>query len=339
MPAGEVDLNASVDDNAWSSSQPEPEKVWVEENSVVEHDIELSSNRVSVAGVVLDAARVPVHEADIWAWADSGDGFEFSTNGKTKEDGTFELFVDPAPGVLYQLWAQRGPLSQSVQGIVPGASWLEVILPELGELRLEVLDVASAEPIEGFELAWRTDRDQSFRDLYQGDNTFSPGPDGTFLAQLPVGTLELSVSARELGYPEVRVGGVQVTHSASARPERILLTRGVTVDVVFDFEGQTEGLTEPQLRRGRLYLATDEQVAAGQRYGRQHRIARNAQAIRKRDEGYQVRGIAPGVYSVRHSRNLEVVFKPDKIKIPAVDRHEIRVRVAPKPPEEDAAEK
>jgi len=326
---GEVQLSATLDDKSWSNSQSEPEIVWVEDGQTLTHDIVITSNRAAISGIVRDSAGEPLADAEVIAWASNDeDDFHFSTSTDTNEDGEWELLVEAIPGVMYQLYAHEGPRYQLVDGVAAGSTGIEIVLPELGELRLAVKDALTGEPIEGFSIYWRLSDAESFQRLQQGSSSFSPGPDGSFLAQLSVGTLELYVTAKDLGYPAVRVAGVRVERAASDRPVAVLMERGVTVDVVFTFDPDTLKKLAPLMRRRRLSLVSAEQQAlqalGGEYFSRE---VRHGQALRINDAGIAtVRGLARGEYSIRTAPK-GIAFEPATFEVPLVDRHRVEVRV------------
>lgn len=339
---GLVKLNAREGEGFFNNpSEVDEEDLVVEDGQHYVHDIVISTRRTVIAGVVRDSSGEPVAGADIGAWAadESNDEWYYAT-AKSESDGSFELEVNDSPGLLYDLWASKGPRSASLSDIATGTRGIEILFPRLGKLRLEVVDAATHQDVKRYRVYYKTTAEPGktgYQSLTQGGRDFSPGPDGWFEAELPVGRVDLRVSARSQGYPPKGLENVQVLESVEPTVERIALDKGVVLEVVLKAE-------TPGLRLGRLILVSEEQQADVKEGWSNFSSTEiwNAQRLRPNDAGVAtLKAMAPGRYSFwQPPKNLE--FEPSEFTVPPVDRHrvEITYRKKPKKPEKkDDADK
>lgn len=320
LPEGLLRLGVRLDRRSWNRGGYEEEDVWIE-GEHVEHDLVLYSGRLALAGSVVDELGAPVPGATVTAWARDGE-VRFNTSAETDDEGRFELKVEAPQGVLYLLNAREGVRRAFRADVAPGSKGVELVLPAPGKVRLAVLDALSREPLDTFELRWRGGEREEFESLGGWRRRLAPGPDGTFVAELPLGQVDLFVSASEASYRPLLVQGVRVEAEPGPRPVQVLLEHGVHLVVSFDAEEEVQADVYRWLRR-RPVLVTDEQIARGEAT---NETVRTAQRLQQTGRSYQVQGLQAGTYSLLDlPRGLELV--PARLEIPHRERHEVRIRV------------
>jgi protocatechuate 3,4-dioxygenase beta subunit len=323
VPPGRVTLGANIEDGGWNNDD-HTEEIVVKEGEINRHDIAIAKNRSMIAGVVKDAGGTPVAGVQVSGWAedDGRNDWHYAT-AKTDVAGLFELTVDDTPGVVWSVWASEGERNTSQSNIVVGTKNVELILPRTGKLRLEVVDEVTRAPVSRFNVYWRErDAGGQFKSLSQGGREMSPGPDGVYEAELPVGTLDLRISARSQGYVPVDVPNVVVVEGMAGPTELVTLPMGVTVEITFT-------ALSPEGGRPRITLVTDAQRAEldGNRWNDYvGREIQGAQRAQPNAEGKAVlKAMAPGKYTIwQPPRNYK--FEPDTFEVPPVDFHAVEVR-------------
>ena len=325
---GEVRLSAQVEDGSWHVDQHQ-ETVWVEAHGETHHDVQLLMTRASIRGVVKDALGSPLPGIAVSSSAEGGDGEDWHfAEDQSDAEGRFELRVDDRPGMLFTVTASDGGRTAQLSEVAGGAENVELVLPLTGRLRLEVVDAGTQDRLETFSLYWRLrDEGGPFQSLGRGGRTVAPGSDGVFEAELPVGALDLRVSARDKGYAPREVPNVAVTELGGGAPERVELERGVTLELRIVS-------VDPAARLGQVLLMTTEQRAELQasRWSEYSNFEiRNAQRAEVGPDGKAViKALAPGRYSFFQAPEGSI-FDPAEIEVPPVDVHtaEVRWRVDP----------
>ena len=320
---GLTKVSANIEDGFWSDDEHN-EDVWVEDGKLNTHDINMIKSRATIGGIVRNAGGEPMPGIQVNAWAeDEGKGDWYYADGKTDSEGRFELAVTDSPGVLYDLWANEGQRNAGKQDIPVGTQNVEIILPRTGKVRLEVVDAVSREHIKKFNLYWREQgTEQGFQSLSQGGSEFSPGPDGVFEAELPIGNVDLRVGARTQGYVARDVPNLIVVEGAPGQTQLVSLDKGVTVE--FRFVAETAGKRTP-----RVTVVTDKQRAElklSRWSGYANREINNAQRMRPNKQGVAVlKAMEPGTYSLYNTPRNHV-FEPKTFEVPHVDFHIVEIR-------------
>lgn len=319
-----VKISADEDDGMWSG-RDEAEEVWIEDGTTTVHDIAITTNKARIAGIVRDSLGAPVAGVEVSGWAeDEGRGEWSYASDTTEADGTFTLSVVDAPGVTYQLWAQDGPRNANVANVPVGGEGIEIVLPMMGKIALEVVDALTRESVQGFRIYWREAGSDGFRALRNGDREFSPGPDGVFEAELPAGQVDLRITARDQGYVAASLDNALVSEETPRR-SRVEMDRGVTVE--FTFRGADPAISHKKL--GRLTVISDTQLAelggGGGWNSYDGREIRGAQRIRLDGEGRGVlKAMAPGSYTFLDPPD-HAVFEPKRFDVPHVDVHTVTI--------------
>lgn len=337
LPPGEITLRPRLEHEDEDLPRAEDQSLVATDGAELVVDLDLDGGLQWIRGRVVDTVGAPVAGADVRALPSEGDVFT-SQNGdewviedartRSRADGSFELAVPDLAGLVVDLTARSGPAATSVQGVRPGTDELELVLPALGPLELRVVDALRREPVQGFQLYWRTSEDGRFARVSR--QRFAPGPDGTFVAELPVGTLDLAVSARQLGYVPARREGVRVPGRPGA-PVELVLEPGIELVLEIEVPPETPGLVS-QLARARTAIATEEQWNGRERDGDLYnQEVRSAQALRPGSDGIvRLGALSSGRYRfVNVPRGL--VFRPRTFELPPVASHRQKVTLEREP--------
>ena len=321
VPPGTVKLDARLERTWDRGKEDRAEEVWIEGASMV-HDLALTTDRVEITGRVLDAEGNGVEDVRVSATDDEG----YWTSADSAEDGSFRVFVPDDAGKLYDLWARHGGSRAQEEDLAPGSTGVELVLPDTGRLRIAVLDALSREPLESFRLRWRAEGEEEWQQLARRNRDLAHGPDGTFVAELQRGRVELLVEAERAGYRSLFVPAVEVRERENERPRTLLLERGT--ELVVTFETENEEVRGPLYRwlRRRPLLLTDEQLERGAADDPQVTLT---QRLRPSRGPARLPGLLPGTYRVQDVPD-SLVLEPSRVVVPAVERHAVTVRVRAK---------
>ncbi len=334
-PAGEVSLRARLEDESDDLTRPEDTRVWVEEGGTVTADFELSSRGALLRGRVLDADGAPVAGAEIEAWPIDGDeeawGFEEIPTTESDAEGRFELVVPDQPGLALDLFARSGARRAVARAVRPGGAAVELVLPAVATLALRVVDALRREPVQGFQLYWRASDEGEFERLAQGGRRFSPGPDGTFLAELPAGRLDLAIGARSQGFAPAQREGIELSparEGGAAAELALELELGAELELVLELP--PDGEARRHVQRGRVLLASAEQWAGRERGGEFYQQeVKNPQTLRPDANGVaRMRAMPSGRYRFRGAPK-GYAFRPAEFELPAVAHHRLTVVLEP----------
>ncbi len=329
---GEVRLVVLLDSDpfrsrAFGSRDENEDLLLVEDGTAVEHHIVRHTEHAVISGIVRSSAGTPLPDQQVTCWGVSERGYGGSARATTAEDGTFELEVETRPGVLYTVGAWDGSRSASVEDVAPGTTGIELVLSELGQVGLRVRDEATREPVRRFRVFWRGSPEEPFQPLGGGGREVSPGPEGVYVAELPLGTVDLAVGSRGEGYAFTEVPGIVVDGRDPPTVHDVSLPRGVTVELTFrPADGEDESIPR-DLRRGRVYLATDAQFEERSGGGDYYRsLVRWGQTVRVDEGGVAtVEALAPARFRFRGLPDgLEL--DPMEIEVPRVDRATFEIR-------------
>ncbi len=183
--------------------------------------------RAPIRGRVTEASGAPVAGQTVRAWSNGR-----WTTAETDADGSYEL--DVAPPGPFRVTVRRDSITEHRDGVAFGASGVDFVLPEVGSLRLRLLDDATGRPIPGGSrslsaIAWRRPDETAFR-------ATRDALDGTGLValELPLGRVDVSLSLTDAGYAPQVLRGLLVTRGAAAPPQVVRLTRGVAVELTVE---------------------------------------------------------------------------------------------------------
>lgn len=340
VPSGELALRARLDEEDEDVPRAEDQEVWIEEATETVADFELSSRRALIRGRVLDTSGAPVADAEISAWpsVEDDEWMGEQPEAECAADGSFALSVPDTPGLAFDLTAESGPRRARVREVRAGGPELELVLPALVPVSLRVVDALRHEPVLGFQIYWRDSDDGEFVRLAQGGRRFSPGPDGTFLAELPAGRLDLVVAARQQGFVPARRDGVELGPAGEPATLEFELDLGVELELALTPPPSGDLLRH--LQRGRIVFIHDDQWADRKRGGDYYQQeARNPQTLRVDGNGVaRLKAMPSGSYRFTGGPP-GMVFRPARLEVPAVTHHRLEVAVelqpVQKPPDSD----
>lgn len=282
----------------------------------LELDIHMDSNLETIEGIVQTPSGRPVPDARVWASAEQRRG-RSSLGDTTDSRGRFVIELPRnETETTYRVGVTQGPVSESVRGVLPGARDLELSLPELGWLSLQVHDTESGQAIPRVRVEWRATGGE-FREYRAGgrNRDLSTGENGRVDMEIPVGEVDLRVSSPEGGYGAKLVPGLTASASENPLPYPVGLERGVDVTLSF-------GTPSPEL--GQLVLIRPEDadslsfIQRGDRsFPRTDRLSEwdwGRQMLRVNDEGQaRVIGLARG--SWRLASSVPGTFTPAEFSL------------------------
>ncbi|MAB81535.1 MAG: hypothetical protein CMJ89_19515 [Planctomycetes bacterium] len=332
VPPGETHVWITLD-QSWNNLDHRGDLhghlLYVKAEAVLEHDIEVTTDRIPISGFVRDTVGIPLAGVAVSASA-RHEGERYSTLQKTRADGSFHLLVHAVGGMLYHLGAYQGQRAVNLEDVVPGTVDIELVLPDLGLVRLRVVDAFTRKSVRGYRVYYRQHAEQPLTMLRQSGSRFSPGPEGSFLAKLPTGSFELVVCARDQGYVEGRVERVHVATDSIAQAS-VSLEPGM--QATFEFKGSDKAIQQlkSHLRRKKISILTEEQRLEKKRQSSYfNREIRKNQALVPADSNRAVvEGLSTGTYSFQGiPRGLS--FKPASIEIAPRNHQEFSIRVETK---------
>src|SRR5262249_15259811 len=141
-------------------------QVTVEAGREVRRDIAWQAAVGTVAGRVTSVRGEPRPDVAVQARADVAPGLAYS--GTTQADGGYPIEVDPS--YTYSLSIRGGAIVRERQGVPATATGVDFVLPDVGKLRLRLLDAATRRPVRPADeamwaVAWRQSGDEAFTDL------------------------------------------------------------------------------------------------------------------------------------------------------------------------------
>jgi hypothetical protein len=296
-------------------------------------DFELFEQRAHIRGRVVDARGAPVARAEILAMpSDEEEWRGEEPRAESHSDGAFELSVPNSPGMTFELSAESGPRRVELSAVPAGAENVQLVLPVLAEVTLRVRDATTREPVPTFQLYWREAESGSYARLEQGGRRLSPGADGSFLAELPGGRLDLIVTARPLGYAPALRDGLELTGGGAVEFE---LERGVELELEVQVAPDaTDALR--QLQRGRVAIASVEQWSERERGGDFYQQeVRNGQSLRLDEAGVaRIPALVAGRYRfLGVPRGFRI--RPAEFDLPPVAQQRTTVTLEAEPRERD----
>ena len=330
VPSGELRLGARLDEEDDDVERPEDLLLYVEEGADLACDLELFARLARIRGRVLDTRGEPVAEADVRAILRTGEEdtpYE-DPHTESEADGSFELAVPDAVGLVFDVFAVRGPRRSQTVSVKAGERDLELVMPALANASVRVVDALRHTPVQGFQLFWRDSDEGSYERLVQGGRNLASGPDGTFLAELPANRLDLLVSAREQGYLPARRDGVNL-RGGSAPLLEFELERGLELVLEIQVAPEIhEGLK--QLRRSRASIASEEQWSERERGGAWYYIhVKNAQTLQPDGNGLVRLEAMPSGHYRFYNVPKGLVLRPREFEVPPVAEHRVKITLEP----------
>jgi len=295
LAPGELTLRARLDDEDEDVPRPEDRTLLVTAGETLAVELALTRSGATIEGRVLDAGGAPVPEAQLMAYIDDEEEGELETPyTQSARDGSFTLTLPAGVTRPFHVFASEGPRRIERRNVAPGTRGLELVLPELGRAPLRVEDALTRAPINGYSLYWRPSDEGRYERFSPRSARLSAGPDGVYLAELPLGRLDLVVCERSRGYVPCFREGVVVTREAGAEV-RFALESGVELELVL------AGAPELRNELRRAFVESAEQAELSARGGDfyQQEI-RSAQGLRPDGNGsVRLKGMPAGRYEVK----------------------------------------
>lgn len=332
--AGKVDV--SVRDFPSIESLQEASLV-VEAGEVYEQDFVWEEELARISGRVRTESGRPVEGIDVRAMSITSErGFE-SFEAKTGADGAYALEVPS--GRVFQVSVRRELVRQEKPDVAAGSQDVDFILPDLGKLRLRLVDAVSGQPVQARRflsqaLAWRTSGTEAFQRIsteLDAEGFVELGP--------PVGSIDLSIHFAESGYsPRVELG-IPVTEDSDPAALTIELVRGIKAKIELLEEA---GLGREPLEGHLLFLLEESQLSSvsgpypergspsniqinGLRMWLETPVLLNQMLLFDEMGFALVDGLDPGRYSIRSFPD-DFVFEPDSFEVTEQDEAAVVVR-------------
>jgi len=311
---GEVELTAHSTSTRWSRGTNVQETLVVAAGETVEQELRIEADMSPITGRVVTASGAPAAGAEVGAYArDRDSGVYVRANSKSAEDGSFELEVPGAVGVNFTVSANDGPRHDFARDVPAGTSDLVLTLPDLGVLRLAVYDGLTREAVENYEVHWKPQADADYQRTWTRGGTV-PGPDGVVEFELPAGTIDIAVSARNKGYRAVELPGIRIADKPDADPVEVPLVAGTLVRV------RVAGEEGPDPPGYVILLVAQGDAVPGHRWsGYPDTDVWTYQELDPNKNGIaRARAVTPGVYRYV-SKPKGLVFQPATIEVPEQD--------------------
>lgn len=329
---GDVALRPSVTIDGFALGPRADEHVVVVhcDDSDVERDIDVPIPMGSIAGRLVRADGSPVGGRALWiASQTGGDGFVQHT---TAADGRF--WFRAAADDVYQLVVWQGVTSLRRTDLRPSVEDLRVVLPDLGSLRVEVVDAQTGAPLPGAEFhlrpteeeaiseflrswfGWLSSRNMESLSLADDAPGGSVGP-GTTRVDLVPAHYDVVVRGAAIGYLPSEI--VEATVRAGQVTEvSITLERGRDLVV--------RSLPDPVPPPEMLVLEAGATPESFERAFRGERVLHFAGGVAR------IRGLAPGDYVFATSKG-SLRFEPPGVHVGPDDVTEVELAWYP---QEDA---
>ncbi len=188
-------------------------------------EVHIHASYQLIEGRVTDSAGQPQAGVAILCFAQrergrAGGGTLLESSTDTVADGRYTLRLSPnsTPDQFFTVKTTRaGAVYESVD-IVGNSDGVDFVLPETSPVRLELRRLDSDEPVSSVAVAWYLPSIGARASFSSGIEM--PTVDGTLQLELPIGELELEVSAPSLG---LRKRTVDATVFRSTEPTTITI--------------------------------------------------------------------------------------------------------------------
>ncbi|MCP3916195.1 MAG: sigma-70 family RNA polymerase sigma factor [bacterium] len=211
-----------------ATTLPEPQVMSVVAGKVHEHDFVWTEELATITGRIVDTRGEPLGGQGVGARLQSQTGEFRRFHDKTHDDGTFRL--DVAAGQLYTLDTGKGPTRTTRSDVPAGAEGIELVVRDVGKLRMQLIDADTREPIASTEghlwgIGWRQTGSEVFRTVRENVDL-----SGNVAIEVPVGRIDVAFYLNDDGYFPAQFDSLQVTREERPR-ELIELRRGTELEL------------------------------------------------------------------------------------------------------------
>lgn len=221
--------------------------VGVETGRTTRHDFEFILPYAEIGGSVRDESGAPVEGAELTLRRVDP---TFEGRDKTGSDGRWRESVPDIGGAFEVELAHVNEVFR-VEGVRPGNLRVDFVVPTRVTLPLCVLDAASGQPVERWQVAWRRRGEAQFRRGLSGGH--ARRPEQTFPLELAPGEYELLAQASEFGYRSRRIDGLVLEAGRTPATLAIRLERGLELELLL-----AQGCIPPENESVRLVLLEEE---------------------------------------------------------------------------------
>lgn len=220
LPAGDYEVKACTADGlaTWS----EPREVRLVEPRLEPLLLDILSVHATISGRLVDEAGAPIVGQDVLCFralggrVPRGMGRAISGMDATDEQGWFEIPIRAEEGELFDVTVFWGNSSVIEPDVESGRDDVRLVVPELVAVELVVRSAATGERVSKVAVAWRRPGDERFVRLYSGQEIPTTS-ESVLSIELPIGAVDLRVSAESSGFAERLLEGVQVGEGAEPR--------------------------------------------------------------------------------------------------------------------------
>ncbi len=232
-------------------------KLQVTDAGEYEHDIAWKEEFSTISGTVHSSSGKPLPEVHVQA-EHKTEGRLHKFRSKTAEDGSFTIEV--IPGIKYSVGVMRKDRPPAVVDVSPNSQKVNLILPEMRSLRLNLIDAESKQRVEsGSSRPWWISWKTSNSGRYQSAGTIID-PEGLARIELPVGSIDLAISCTQEGYIRRVIQGVQVDQHTEVSTLTVELERGQELSIHLKGEGDLA-----KMQRSHLLILLEESMGGAVR--------------------------------------------------------------------------
>ncbi|MSR62460.1 MAG: sigma-70 family RNA polymerase sigma factor [Planctomycetes bacterium] len=229
LPAGEAELFLEEDDGERFAT-----RLHLEAGQRYEHDFRWETELLPITGRVLDSAGNTLAGAFVQAFP-SGERAGRSAWASSDAEGSFALRVPPGRSYVVEAQEDRHSRWSPPLTVEPGAHDLELVLPDLGVLRLALLDADTHHPVRlqrasGREIELREHADEPYQHLQEARVDL----DGILELRRSVGTVDLRLAFLDDGYVPLELHGLELVPPAAVETCVVELTRGAELSLTLD---------------------------------------------------------------------------------------------------------
>lgn len=213
---GPVELRVLADDTGYSGRHP----LTVLPSEATLFDLAIDTPRSFLAGRARTESGAAFSGYWIYAQGETDPGMRNQV--LPEEDGSFRIPVSAHEGERFSLRMNLGLVTVTHAGAEAGSSDLDLVVPEMRPLRLDVRGPDGA--LQEIDLAWRRDGEGDWVAIWPSLLTFTEA-DG-FTLELPLGRHDLRVSHPQGALAPRELEGVEVLPTASETPLVVSLAAG-----------------------------------------------------------------------------------------------------------------